>query len=184
MFAEIISKIGTTLDKGNLPYMIIGGQAVLLYGEPRLTRDIDITLGVSIDHLDKLLRIIEQIPLNPLPEDIPTFVRQTMVLPAMDKSTGIRVDFIFSFTPYETQAIQRAKKVNILGQDVSFAAVEDLIIHKIFAGRPRDIEDVRIVLLKNRDMDIQYIEAWLKEFDAAANENIFLATFQAILKNQ
>jgi predicted nucleotidyltransferase len=184
MFAEIISKIGTTLDKGNLPYMIIGGQAVLLYGEPRLTRDIDITLGVSIDYLDKLLHIIEQIPLNPLPEDIPTFVRQTMVLPAMDKSTGIRVDFIFSFTPYETQAIQRAKKVNILGQDVSFAAVEDLIIHKIFAGRPRDIEDVRVVLLKNRDMDIQYIEAWLKEFDAAANENIFLATFQAILKNQ
>jgi hypothetical protein len=107
-----------------------------------------------------------------------------MVLPAMDKSTGIRVDFIFSFTPYETQAIQRAKKGNILGQDVSFAAVEDLIIHKIFAGRPRDIEDVRVVLLKNRDMDIQYIEAWLKEFDAAANENIFLATFQVILKNQ
>jgi hypothetical protein len=25
--------------------MIIGGQAVLLYGEPRLTKDIDITLG-------------------------------------------------------------------------------------------------------------------------------------------
>jgi hypothetical protein len=70
MFAEIISKIGTTLDKGNLPYMIIGGQAVLLYGEPRLTRDIDIILGVSIDHLDKLLHIVEQIPLNPLPEDI------------------------------------------------------------------------------------------------------------------
>jgi hypothetical protein len=33
--------------------MIIGGQAVLLYGEPRLTRDIDITLGVSAEHLDR-----------------------------------------------------------------------------------------------------------------------------------
>ncbi|GAH87084.1 unnamed protein product, partial [marine sediment metagenome] len=29
--------------------MIIGGQAVLLYGEPRLTRDIDVTLGDDID---------------------------------------------------------------------------------------------------------------------------------------
>lgn len=28
--------------------MIIGGQAVMVYGEPRLTKDIDITLGVDI----------------------------------------------------------------------------------------------------------------------------------------
>jgi hypothetical protein len=32
------------LNEQNIPYMIIGGQAVLLYGKPRLTRDIDITL--------------------------------------------------------------------------------------------------------------------------------------------
>ena len=31
--------------------MLIGGQAVLLYGEPRLTRDIDITLGVDVDKI-------------------------------------------------------------------------------------------------------------------------------------
>jgi len=35
--------------------MIIGGQVVLLYGEPRLTRDIDITPGVNIDELAKSL---------------------------------------------------------------------------------------------------------------------------------
>jgi len=29
--------------------MVIGGQAVLLYGEPRLTRDIDITLGIGVE---------------------------------------------------------------------------------------------------------------------------------------
>ncbi|MBI4745658.1 MAG: hypothetical protein HY786_03715, partial [Deltaproteobacteria bacterium] len=49
MFEEILARIGAALDKYNIPYMIIGGQAVLLYGEPRLTRDIDITLGVSPD---------------------------------------------------------------------------------------------------------------------------------------
>jgi hypothetical protein len=41
MFEEILSKIGAILKKHNIPYMIIGGQAVLLYGEPRLTRDIE-----------------------------------------------------------------------------------------------------------------------------------------------
>ena len=41
MFREILSKIGLCLHNHSLPYMIIGGQAVLIYGEPRLTRDID-----------------------------------------------------------------------------------------------------------------------------------------------
>ena len=42
MFDKLLSKIGECLSNHDLPYMIIGGQAVLLYGEPRLTRDIDI----------------------------------------------------------------------------------------------------------------------------------------------
>jgi hypothetical protein len=76
------------------------GQAVLLYGEPRLTRDIVITLGVDTDHLDRLLSAVQDLSLKPLPEDIQTFVKETMVLPALDEHTGIRVDFIFSYTPY------------------------------------------------------------------------------------
>jgi len=180
MFDKALARIGASLEKAGIPYMIIGGQAVLLYGEPRLTRDIDITLGVNIDQLEILLTLAQQISLKPLPEDVAVFVRQTMVLPALDEETGIRVDFIFSFTPYESQAIQRAKKVRILDQDVCYAAVEDLIIHKIFAGRPRDIEDVQMVILKNSVLDVPYIEEWLKTFDDASDEKNFLATFRKI----
>jgi len=92
------------------------------------------------------------------------------------------VDFIFSFTPYESQAIKRANKIKILGHEVCFASVEDLIIHKIFAGRPRDIEDVRVLMLKNQNIDILYTERWLKEFDAASDEKNFLTTFKSIMK--
>ena len=180
MFDEILSRIGAAFNRYDIPYMIIGGQAVLLYGEPRLTRDIDITLGVNIDRLGTLLDLAREIALTPLPGDVPEFVRQTMVLPALDKATGIRVDFIFSFTPYESQAIRRAKKVKILDRDVCFAAVEDLIIHKLFAGRPRDIEDIRAVILKNRSIDMDYIEGWLREFDATLEEKKLLATFREI----
>ncbi|GAH07467.1 unnamed protein product, partial [marine sediment metagenome] len=70
MFEELLIRIAKTLDNNNIPYMIIGGQAVLLYGEPRLTKDIDITLGVSIDKLSELLNIIKKIELMPLPENI------------------------------------------------------------------------------------------------------------------
>ena len=180
MFDKALARIGASLEKAGIPYMIIGGQAVLLYGEPRLTRDIDITLGVNIDQIETLLALAQQISLKPLPEDVAAFVRQTMVLPALDEQTGIRVDFIFSFTPYESQAILRAKKIRVLDQDVCFATVEDLIIHKIFAGRARDIEDVQTVVLKNSALDIPYIEKWLKSFDAASDEKNFLTTFRKI----
>ena len=182
MFDKTLSKIGKSLKKHDLPYIIIGGQAVLLYGEPRLTRDIDITLGVSVDLLETLLSVVKELSLKPLPEDIEKFVRQTMVLPTLDEATGIRVDFIFSFTPYETEAIKRAKRVTILDQKVNFASPEDLVIHKIFSGRPRDIEDVRTVLVKNPDIDKQYIRRWLKEFDNSSEENNFIKIFEGIVK--
>jgi hypothetical protein len=182
MFEKLLSKIGSCLDKHNLPYMIIGGQAVLLYGEPRLTRDIDITLGVNNDSLDRLLGAVQELFLKPLPEDIEAFVKQTMVLPTLDEATGIRVDFIFSDTPYETNAIQRARKITTLEQKVNFASPEDLIIHKIFAGRPRDLEDVRTVLLKNPNIDTAYIRNWLKEFDESSDKKEFLKNFEEIVR--
>ena len=180
MFAELLSRIATALSRHNLPYMVIGGQAVLLYGEPRLTKDIDITLGVNIDQLDALLEIVREASLRPLPNDIPSFVKKTNVLPALDENSGIRIDFIFSFTPYERQAIAQAREVSLSGQQIRFAALEDLVIHKIFAGRPRDLEDVRILVLKNPAVDRAYVEKWLKQFDIALPKKRFLKTFHKV----
>ncbi|MBN2373631.1 nucleotidyltransferase [bacterium] len=183
MFEEILSRIGKILKEYGLPYMIIGGQAVLLYGEPRLTRDIDITLGVNLDRLEDILAVVQKLSLQPLPENIEDFVQQTMVLPTLDEITGIRVDFIFSFTPYETGAIKRSNRIAILGEDVSFASAEDVIIHKVFSGRPRDMEDVVSIIRKNQDIDKNYIRDWLIKFDESSGDKRFLKTFELILKD-
>jgi len=183
MFEELLGKIARSLEKNKLPYMVIGGQAVLLYGEPRLTRDIDITLGCDTTWLDELMRAIQGIPLESLPEDIKSFVTQTMVLPTVEKDSGIRVDFIFSFTPYEREAIKRAKAIKIGGSKVKFAAPEDIVIHKIFAGRPRDLEDIEIILKKNPEIDTGYIKSWLKKFDDSSEEPKFLSIFTSLLKS-
>jgi predicted nucleotidyltransferase len=182
MFEELLAKLAASLDRHRIPYMIIGGQAVLVYGEPRLTRDIDITLGVDVDRLTDILSIAQEASLKSLPDKIETFVKETMVLPAIDEATGIRVDFIFSYTPYEREAISRANKIKILNQEVCFASVEDVIIHKVFAGRARDIEDIKSILIKNRDIDTEYIRRWLKEFDTSLGEDRFLNTFIELLK--
>jgi len=57
MFESLLERIATALDAAAIPYMVIGGQAVLVHGEPRLTRDIDITLGVDIDRLGQVLAV-------------------------------------------------------------------------------------------------------------------------------
>ncbi|PKN67448.1 MAG: hypothetical protein CVU54_17035 [Deltaproteobacteria bacterium HGW-Deltaproteobacteria-12] len=171
MFEKIICSISSELEGRNIPYMLIGGQAVLLYGEPRLTRDIDVTLGVDVDKIEDIISAVSRLSLKILPENIEDFVRKTMVLPAIHEDTGIRVDFIFSFSPYERQAIARAKKIRMLEQNVCIAAPEDVVIHKIVAGRPRDMEDIRGILLRTKDIDMAYIRQWLNDFSAALSDD-------------
>ncbi len=63
---------------------------------------------------------------------------------------------------------------------MKFAFPEDVIIHKIFAGR--DLEDIKSILLKVSNLDIKYIERWLKEFDESFSEMSILKRFKDILK--
>jgi len=109
---------GKISDEEEPPYMIIGGQAVLLYGEPRLTRDVDLTVAATPEEFDRVWRVVQEAQLQPLIEDPRSFVRQTWVLPTLDAESGLRVDLIFSGTPYERQAIARAQAVPVLGYPV------------------------------------------------------------------
>jgi hypothetical protein len=154
---------------------------VLLYGEPRLTRDIDITLGIGVEKLNRLKKILHTMGLKNLVKNDKEFVAKTMVLPVMDRESGIRVDFTFSFSLYERQAIERAKDFRLSRTSVKFASLEDLVIHKVIAGRARDLEDVKSILIKNPKYNTHYIEKWLAEFDKSLEEH-FLKVFRHIEK--
>jgi len=180
MFEQLLKKIAQALDKGGIPYMIIGGQAVLLYGEPRLTRDIDIILAITSEKLDLVLGLAKGIGLRPL-VDPENFTRKAMVLPCQYPKADIRVDFIFSFSPYERRGLERVRTVKIGGVRIKFASLEDLIIHKVIAGRPRDLEDVRSILIKNPGADLGHIRHWLAEF-AASLEEPFVKRFDEVVQ--
>ena len=181
MFERLLKKIGLQLKRASIPYMVIGGQAVLLYGEPRLTRDIDITMGMGVDGLDRIKKIIKAIGLKSLVEKEREFVKRNMVLPTLDKKSGIRVDFIFSFSTYGRQAIERAKDIKLGNSIVRFASLEDVVIHKVIAGRARDFDDAKSILLKNPKYDSVYIKKWLKQFDKSLGGK-FLRVFRNIEK--
>ena len=170
MFERLLKSIAQGLERLGIPYMLIGGQAVLLYGEPRLTRDIDLTLGVGPERLSEILEWVTGNGWQVLVEAPAEFVGKTMVLPCLDPESGIRMDLIFSFSAYEQQALKRARRVPLGSAQVCFASLEDLIVHKVLAGRPRDLEDVRSMLLKNQTFDLEYVTHWLREFDRSLGE--------------
>ncbi|MBN1796785.1 MAG: nucleotidyl transferase AbiEii/AbiGii toxin family protein [Sedimentisphaerales bacterium] len=161
---QLIRSVAEALDNSNIPYMIIGGQAVLLHGRARFTEDIDLTLGIDTDQYEKIEKVCEKLGLRILPENPRNFAEQTGVLPAEHKS-HLRIDFIFSFIAYEKQAIERAVTVKIDDYPAKFTSCEDLIIQKMVSGRAIDEEDVKTVLLKNHStIDTEYIYKWLNEF--------------------
>jgi len=167
LFEQLLVDISSALRASSIPHMIIGGQAVLVYGEPRLTRDIDITLGVDVDELERVQKAIAALSLSTLTEDPQSFAASTHVLPLLHEESGIRVDLIFSFSPYEQEALKRVTGRSLQGFEVPFASLEDIIIHKLVAGRPRDIEDIRGILARNHKRDDPYVLRWLDEFGKA-----------------
>jgi hypothetical protein len=162
---HFLAELTVALGRAELPFMLIGGQAVILHGVARVTEDVDATLGADPTRLSSLLKVCAELRLHPIPSDVESFVAETFVLPVRHAGTGFRVDFIFSSTEYERHAIDRAQPIELGGVGVPFTSAEDLIIHKLFAARPRDLEDVRgVVVRKGASLDWMYLEKWAHEF--------------------
>ncbi|MGH9414944.1 MAG: nucleotidyl transferase AbiEii/AbiGii toxin family protein [Terriglobales bacterium] len=162
---DLLATLARALDGSQIPYCVIGGQAVLIHGEPRFTRDIDLTLAIATDRLPEILAIAAAHGWRVLPADPAAFVAQHLVLPCEDPATGIRLDMIFGLTPFEQRATERSQPVAVAGTPVRFATPEDLIIHKLVAGRPRDIEDAASIVRKHPGLDWDYTLHWLEQFD-------------------
>ena len=119
--------------------------------------------------------------LDPLVEDLASFARDTFVCPLRHRATGIRIDLIFSTTPYERAAIARAVDVDVGGESAPFASAEDLILLKLFAGRQRDVEDARSVVDRQGSrLDWDYLEHWALEFAAIPGREQLLAQLRML----
>ncbi len=180
MFKELLKRLAVALDDAGLPYMVFGGQAVLLYGEPRLTRDIDITVGIGPEEAASLMHMTEELGLQMLVDRVHEFIHETFVLPVMEPTSGIRVDFVFSLSEFERTAIRRGKMVKLQDVDVRFVSLEDLIVMKIISGRPRDLDDAAAVIRKNPGFDRAHVERWLRQFDMDIDGR-FLCAFEQVM---
>ncbi|MGC8765766.1 MAG: nucleotidyl transferase AbiEii/AbiGii toxin family protein [Brevinematia bacterium] len=169
---NLIKKIAGVLEKNKIGYIIVGGQAVIVYGIFRTTKDIDITIDIDINEIEKVIQILRKIGLKVLVSEPENFVRDVFVLPAIEEKSKIRVDIIFGLSPFEKEAIKRANKIKIDNVNVRFISIEDLIIQKVISKRNKDTEDVKILLTKNKNINENYVIDWLKKLEEVMEENL------------
>lgn len=167
----------------NVDYAILGGIAVSIYGEPRLTLDIDINIVLDNDKINDFLKEARKSGFFPLPQAIKKFVKSTGVIPmrfSKNKVTG-RCDFIIAQNALEYLCIKRAHLKKIYTIKAKIVTPEDLIIHKITSQRPRDLEDLQGILFRQRGkLDMKYITYWLKRIDETTPKPELLKLFKTL----
>jgi hypothetical protein len=168
---DALISVASWLDRENLPYMVIGGFAVTIWGEPRFTRDLDITVLVPPDQVEPTIdRVCSEFV--SLVADPVKFVSETRVLPIMAGS--VPVDLVFAALPYEEAAIRRARAVRLKNATVQICSPEDLILHKIVSPRPRDHDDIEGVFrYRHSELDYGYLDPRVEELaDALADASM------------
>lgn len=156
-----VHQILTELD---IPYAIIGGLAVQNWGEARFTRDIDLTIVVPVETQEAILQALSNY-LQPRLPDALEFARANRIYLAQTRD-GIPVDISLGLPGYEDEMVARAVDYVIKpGKTIRMCSAEDLIIHKLVAGRPQDIRDIEGVIVRQAStLDLPYIRRWLNLF--------------------
>jgi hypothetical protein len=145
------------LDARDLPNVVIGGLALLAWGEPRVTRDIDLTvLTRFVDEEAKVRTILELV--TPRVSDALAFaLANRVILGHLDGQ--VPVDVGIGGFPFEELVVQRAVGMEFAPSiRLRICTAEDLVVMKVFAGRERDWLDVIGVLARQPDLEWEQIE--------------------------
>jgi len=168
---DALVKLSSWLTENEIHHMVIGGFAVSVWGEPRFTRDLDVTVSVPSDKFANTIDLICA-RFHSLSGDPRRIVTETRVLPIMVEA--VPVDLIFAALPYEEEAIARARPIHLKQGSVPVCSPEDLILHKIVSQRPRDHEDIEgIFRYRHVELDYGYLDPRVEELaDALSDRNM------------
>lgn len=130
-------------------FCFIGAIALQRWGEPRLTRDVDVTVlapyGEEGTCADRLLAVFP-----PRIADARGFAVQNRVL-LLRSEGGIPIDVALGALPFEERCVARSSPWALTPEAVlRTCSAEDLVVLKAFASRPQDWVDVESIALRLR----------------------------------
>ncbi|CAN5271622.1 hypothetical protein BH23ACT9_BH23ACT9_09390 [soil metagenome] len=154
---EVALEVQRFCDRRGWRFCFIGGLAVQRWGEPRQTRDVDLTLltgfGQEEPFIDALLdgfagRV----------DDARSFALRHRVL-LLRSESGVGIDVALGGLDFEEAAVAEATGWRV-GEDrfLRTCSAEALVVYKAFAGRPQDWLDVEMVVARQgADLDADRI---------------------------
>lgn len=150
---EWLGSVTGELDRLGCRWVVAGAAAAVEYRlVPRYTTDLDllVTWDSRIpEEFKKLGYDVRQIASSGESPHLVSLRRDDQ-----------RVDLIISVVPYQQLAIERGESGHVL-------TVEDVIIHKLIAWRPRDRDDIASILAVGHDIDLDYVDHWASEWDVS-----------------
>jgi Nucleotidyl transferase of unknown function (DUF2204) len=182
--AELFRSLVQVLHETGASWYVFGAQAVLLWGRPRFTADIDVTVRLDtlapVDFATSMERA--GFALRVSADD--DFVKRTRVLPFVHAPTGWLLDVVLAGPGLEDMFIDRAVDVDLGdGVHVPVIRAEDLIVTKLLASRSKDIDDVRGILLERLDkLDVASIRETLGLLEEALGVSDLLTALDAELR--
>lgn len=176
---ELLRALGPVLAAHGRWYLF-GAQAVTVFGVPRLSADVDVTLKLGADTPEQLVGALRAAGFS-LRIDDPEFVRRTRVLPCVHDASGMPLDIVLAASGLEDEFLERARVVDLGGVEVPVISPEDLVIAKLLAGRPKDIEDARgVVHAQAAQMDSARVERVLGLLEEALGQSDLLPVWRSL----
>jgi len=138
-------KLFASLNDHGVEYLLIGGALAIAYGVPRVTRDIDIFLKPDPENAARCLEALKKCGMgtallttvDELCETEITIFKDVLRLDVLTNVKGLDFKTAWSHKVF----------LELEGVLIPAISLEDLILAKRSAGRPDDLEDVKILEL-------------------------------------
>lgn len=167
MMIDLISEaadLQTFVEEKGWDFYFIGGIAVQVWGQTRLTRDIDLTIFTNLRNEDEYIRIMLGRYL-PKFSGVEEFALTERVLP-LKTGGGIGIDMTLGGLSDINTALKRSSYQEFTDEiSLRVCSADDLIIMKTVAARPRDWVDIESIIIRQTYLDWPYIEKSIEDLE-------------------
>lgn len=166
-FIEALQALFEWLETEQVPGTAIGGIAVSLIAQPRMTQDIDAVVWLEESCWETFIESGRKYWITARINDAFEFAKQSRVLLLKHEPSGISIDISLGGLEFEREMIERAVRLKLGGMTIKVPTPEDLVITKAIAQRPKDLADIDAIVSTVPDLDTERIRSWVGKFAGA-----------------